>query len=355
MESTSTDLDHAKHNLSEKERLLHRRDALLESHGLESKKLSELLDKERAGRRADKIQHEQWQKSHQHTTRTMSSKEVRISELETARQTDRKKLATMEQQFKDQLLERNNLLLALWHRLASLCGTDWQHQNSLVDGHLPTIEVVSGMLTGFSKNLTAAIKTVEGLISGFRSRIRGIERDLMKDFQALEHNLDMRIKRLDRLESAVQVSRVSGAVSAAPEIAKLRGENRMLKAELGVLQKQDMHSRASRSDSRVSSDDRGGSGSRGPMPAGLIRHHSSSAVEVRSEKAPAPPPMQSQPIEPSQQRWIHRLRELERRLKAEREARLLDRSGARKRLDEERAAAEELRRALEREKVRSGQ
>ncbi|MCJ1400229.1 Anucleate primary sterigmata protein B [Xylographa trunciseda] len=355
LESTSTNLDSARHSLSEKERLLHRRDALLESHGLESKKLSELLDKERAGRRADKVQHEQWQKSHQYTSRTVSQKDTRITELEAARQLDRKKLATMEQEHKDQLLERNNLLLAVWHRLASICGKDWQHQNSLVSGHLPTVEVVSGMLPGFSKNLISAVKTVEGLMSGFRSRIRGIERDLMKDFQALEHNLDMRIKRLDRLESTVQLSRVSGAVSAAPEIAKLRGENRMLKAELGVLQKQDMHSRASRPDSKNSSSERGLSGSRGPLPAGLVRHHSSSAVEVRSGEGPETPQAYSQPIEPSQQRWIHRLKELERRLKAEREARLLDRSGARKRLEEERAAAEELRRELEREKVRWGQ
>ena len=60
----------------------------------------------------------------------------------------------------------------------------------------------------------------------------------------------------------------------------------------------------------------------------------------------------SQPIEPSQQRWVHRLKELERRLKAEREARLLDRSGARKRLEEGRAENEELKRELERERVR---
>jgi hypothetical protein len=32
------------------------------------------------------------------------------------------------------------------------------------------------------------------------------------------------------------------------------------------------------------------------------------------------------------EKWIHRLHELERRLKSEREGRLLDRSGARKRL-----------------------
>lgn len=53
-----------------------------------------------------------------------------------------------------------------------------------------------------------------------------------------------------------------------------------------------------------------------------------------------------------QDKWIHRLRELERRLKAEREARLLDRSGARKRLEERDAVNEELRMELERERMR---
>jgi hypothetical protein len=57
-------------------------------------------------------------------------------------------------------------------------------------------------------------------------------------------------------------------------------------------------------------------------------------------------------LQPREQRWIHKLKELERRLKAEREARLLDRSGARKRLEEERGENEELRRMLERERER---
>ena len=43
------------------------------------------------------------------------------------------------------------------------------------------------------------------------------------------------------------------------------------------------------------------------------------------------------------------MKELERRLKAEREARLLDRSGARKRLEEGQMENEELRRRLEKE------
>lgn len=48
------------------------------------------------------------------------------------------------------------------------------------------------------------------------------------------------------------------------------------------------------------------------------------------------------------------MKEMERRLKAEREARLLDRRGARQRLEEGRLQNEELKAALEREKRREG-
>ena len=357
-----------KNNLSERERLLRNRDALLESHGLESKKLSELLERERQGRRADKAQHDQWQRTHQHTSRTVTQKDTRITELETSRQADRKKLAALEQQFKDQLAERNNLLLTLWTRISTMCGSDWQHQNNLINNHLPTIEVVSSMLPSFSKTLLLAVKTVEGMILGFKGRVRTIERDLWKEYQSLEQNLESRIKKLDRLEATVQSQRVSGTFTAAPEIAKLRGENRLLKSELAVLQKQEMHARAS---SRSASNSISGHGhgsrdasDRAAPPPMLMRHHSTSVVETlerassslnqRSESAVAAALLpRSAPIEPSQQRWIHRLRELERRLKAEREARLLDRSAARKRLEEGLAENEALRMELERGKVRN--
>jgi hypothetical protein len=56
--------------------------------------------------------------------------------------------------------------------------------------------------------------------------------------------------------------------------------------------------------------------------------------------------------EAGEQRWIFRLRELERRLKAEREARLLDRNGARKRLEEGEKRNEELKAELERNRTK---
>ncbi|KAK4693710.1 hypothetical protein P7C71_g3742, partial [Lecanoromycetidae sp. Uapishka_2] len=245
LENTASELDNAQHNLSERDRLLKNRDSLLESHGLESKKLAELLDRERQGRRADKAQHEQWQKSHQHTSRTVSQKDIRITELESSQQSTRKKLSTLELQYKDQLSERNTLLLTLWSRVSSICGSDWQHQNSLVNNHLPTLEVLANgnMLPSFSRNILNAVKNVEGTVIAFQGRIRTIERELWTEYQSLEHTLDARIKKLDRLESTVQSHRISGTFTAAPEIAKLRGENRLLKSEIATLQKQEMHAR----------------------------------------------------------------------------------------------------------------
>ena len=330
----------------------------MESHGLESRKLADLLERERLARRADQAQHDQWQKTQVYTSRTVTQNESRIKELETSRSADRKKIAALEQQYKDDIGERNNLLLTLWNRLSTICGPDWQHQNTLVNGHLPSPDVVTNMLSTFSKNLLFALKTVEGVIGGLKGKVRCIERDLWKEYQNLEQNVDLRTKRLDRLESLVQSDHISGSNSTASDIAKLRGENRLLKAEIGALQKQEARDRASRTEQRQPSDNSSSSrntSSRASMSASLMRHHSSSAVEalVMNVENQAVP-MQSQPIEPSQQRWIHRLKELERRLKAEREARLVDRSGMRKKIEEGLLENHELRMELERQRVRSG-
>ena len=373
LESTMAELEAAHHDLSEKDRLLKNRDALLESHGLESRKLSDLLERERQGRRSDKVQHEQWQRTHQHTSRTVTQKDVRISELEGSRQADRKKISTLESQYKDQLADRNTLLLTLWSRVSALCGSEWKHQNSLINNHLPTLDVVANnsMLPSFSRTLLSAVTAVEGTVIAFQSRVRTIEREVWTEYQSLEHTLDARIKKLDRLESTVQSHRISGTFTAAPEIARLRGENRLLKSELSTLQKQEIHARQVSRAARGANND--GHDDLAAPPPHLARHHSSSAVEHLSNAAGSKSPMRrvsatqqetvrsrdnaqelSTPVEPSQQRWIHRLRELERRLKAEREARLLDRSGARKRLEEGQEENRQLRNELQREKTRNG-
>lgn len=338
---------------------------MLESHGLESKKLSDLLERERQGRRADKAQHEQWQRSHQHTTRTVSQKDTRIIELESSKQSDRKRFQALESQLKENFNERNNLLLTLWSRLSAICGRDWQHQNSLINGHVATLEVVASMLPAFSNTLLLAVKHIENIMHNFKTRVRTVERDLSKQYSSLENQLEERVKKLDQLENTVQSSRVQGTFSAAPEIAKLKGENRLLKSEIAVLQSnKEMRVRATSAHRSTGSRDLTPVSNGSAPPPTLARHHSSSAVEHlwqqrspgrNSSLAPLPIPERTATAgpEPNQSRWTHRLRELERRLKAEREARLLDRTGARKRLEEGMKENEDLRRELEREREKA--
>ncbi|KAL2019568.1 hypothetical protein VTK56DRAFT_9535 [Thermocarpiscus australiensis] len=239
LENTIRDLDATKASLVEKDRIIKQRDALLESHALESRKLAEMLDKERQAHRNVKHQFETFQKTHQHVTRTVSSQDARIMELEAAKAQDKKRLSQLETTFKEQLTERNNLLLILWTRLSALCGTDWAHDNSLINGRaLPSLESIATMLPGFSKNLLAAVKTIETMVGSFQSKIKSVEKDLWREYQTLEGILDQRTKKLDRLEAIVRNGIATGAlgaphslVEAQARLARLEDAYRQLKVE----------------------------------------------------------------------------------------------------------------------------
>lgn len=384
LETTALELESVRSRLDEKESLLRNRDALLESHGLESRKLSELLEKERQARRADKQSFEQSLKSHQQASKTITQNNSRITELENARGQDRKRFTALEQQFKDQLSERNALFLAIWKRLSAICGPDWAHSNSLINGNLPSQEVIGNILfwPGFSRNLLLAMKTVEGVISGFKTRIRTVDHDLAKQYQMLEHNFSTRVRKLERLEEAAKNLRSQqqgrGQSSSSPEMSKLKGENRLLKAELNLLQ---TNTRNHGSASAKAPGSRSPSqGSAADVERSLTRQNSTSGAEKpRSERGltrsstglPQPSHTSSSttltdnnnvgammqrpqggPFSGSEQKWLHRLHELEKRLKAEREGRVLDRNGARKRLEERDAENQSLRDQLQRERTR---
>jgi hypothetical protein len=243
-------------------------------------------------------------------------------------------------------------------------------------------------------------------MGSFRTRIREVERTLWKDFQNLERALELRTKRIDHLEKTMlalrhseeaqrvsldggtfgasrSASRASSRSAKDDHIVKLKNENKLLKAEVQVLRTTTSSSSGSRSGvpERASSQK--------TREVSLMRHYSSSAVEGLHDSPPPPlthvaidptvtvPGQSHIPIptasplrrvsqqitsrdsqgnmttnailQPKEQRWVLRLKELEKKLKAEREARSLDRSGARKRIEQSEAEKEELRLRLERE------
>lgn len=456
-ETVSIDLESTRRRLDEQQAIMTSRDQLLETNSHEYRRLQDALEKERQSRKQDKHSFEQTLKSQQQATRAMTANSSRINELEQARSSDRKRLAQVENQLKEQLAERNQVLLNLWKKLSSLCGPDWAHNNSLINGNLPSQEVIGNMLfwPGFNRNIQLAVRQVEGTITSFKDRIKKVERDLYREYRSLEHTLELRTKKLERIEESWErmkakqadyenqtrlTSAGSSRTGLTNEFNKVKGENRLLKAELQLFhqQQQQRHStRHNRPESRLSVRSGGAFSGDGPVSIDgtvglpprtssarrtskgmLERHHTTNVVEhlasvnqegemysPRSnsissrnsgyvisndrererglmipagpfnapangnfslpprEQAPMPPALANNnsgsdlatygQTGPGQEKWIHRLRELERRLKAEREARLLDRTGMRKRLEERDAVNEELRMELERERVRN--
>ncbi|RMY41375.1 hypothetical protein D0866_00627 [Hortaea werneckii] len=419
-ESTANSLDRAKMDLADKDRLLRHRDGLLESTSLESRRLSDLLDKERSSRRHDLEQFERASRGQASQMREIAQHQSRVLELETAYSQDKRKMAALEQQYRDQLSERNNLLLALWNRLSTLCGTEWAQTNSMIDGKVPSHpDVIQRNIPGFNKIIISAVQRIESVIGNFKVRVREVEKVVWKDYQTLHQNLDFRIQRMEGLERAVRDTQraiqeqeaivkmqeardrptpgrsgSSKSVKASEEVARLKQRNKVLEAELkfhkqhpSALAQQMINNQNAPTTGehirRVSSGGGASAASVGKsqgspaqkLMSSLLRGHSSSAVEQMpphqrggsvdegrdlhpgygdgARQSSGPIQLQTPtPAQPSEQRWVHRLKELERRLKAEREARLLDRKGARQRLEEGRLENEELKQMLEREKGR---
>lgn len=407
LDNTSRELDATKASLMEKERIIKQRDGLLESHSLESRKLAEQLEKERQAHRNTKHQYETFQKTHQHVTRTVTSQDSRIVELENAKAQDKRRILQLEASFKDQLTERNNLLLQLWTRLSSLCGTDWAHDNSLINGRaLPSLETVTTMLPGFSKNLLAAVRTIERMMAGFHGKIKDVEQNLWAEYQTLEGHLDERTKRLNRLEAVVRngvaTGALGGAGEAATRMARLEEAYRQLKVENHTLRTAaEVRARSAYSTSGDANDDldpagggspspsvptgprdksRSSASSRLPNPSSASRASSSRGVgglgvpgrpttsRAASSHGSAGAGLAAddlalaEPVEEGQtqqnpgadNRWMLRLRDLEYKMKAEREARVMDRGEAQRRLRGYEDENARLREQLERERKRAG-
>lgn len=91
------------------------------------------------------------------------------------------------------------------------------------------------MLPGFSKNLLAAARTIETFVGDFRTRVRAVEKDLWKEYQTFESNLEIRVKRLDHLETMARSGIPGVNTDSNRELDKLKEINLTLKAKISTL------------------------------------------------------------------------------------------------------------------------
>jgi Micro-tubular organiser Mto1 C-term Mto2-binding region len=215
------------------------------------------------------------------------------------------------------------------------------------------------MLPGFSKNLMAAVKMIETMIGGFQSRIKGVERDLWREYQALENNLEVRTKKLERLETMVRNGIATGSLGShevMARMARMEDAYRQLKVENTTLRTaNDVRTRAAYSatgdpNATVGAGIAGGSpspsiptgprdrersrrgGGSSSRTATMTRSSSTQGVTSMSSGAALDVALAERDPPATDNKWMFRLRDLESKLKTEREGRNQDRSAARQRL-----------------------
>ena len=380
LDQTRTDLEQIQGSLEEKHQRLQDHIMLLESSEAERNRVSNMLEQERQIRQQHQKELER--------ARSHPASSNRLLELERLHQNDQHRLMSFQQSYEEQLSERTKQLYDHWVRLVTVCGSGWlENFKNSVNPQVPTLESVSQDPKSVDTPFSMAIDNLSQTLSSFRTRIRSTEKDLSKDLEVLSSDLDHRSKRIDKLEQSLTNQGVNSTgfpEPASADIDRLKDENKLLRRELKVLKQgafalpglpspQHELDTAAHEAALIERQREGlgpaASGGhsrrhhRGPSEddaAALQRHHSTAGIisaestntELSSSSTVPVANGHHPSLAPSEQRWILRLKELERRLKAEREGRLLDRSGARKRLEERDNQIGGLKKELEMEKER---
>jgi len=359
--------------LSEKDRLIKDRDALLEISGLESRRLADSLDKERQARKHD-------QNDFERTRKSSGTPDKRLAEVEKARNDEKKRFAIIEHRLSTQLHDTNNLLVSLWTELTKLCGKDWQERHA---SNRPSIDSITADPAAFENNMHSALSAISSNYVTLRNRIRATEQDLLKSFSVLSRTLDSRTQRIETLERTFTEharDATNTQEEALGELYRLEDENKALRDELSQAKTAAAKSAPSLRPNSSMSRSTSSQSTSGPQ----VRSTSSAATLTRrSDSSTSTPTLRhsvdgavantitahpdaptaaaavafsrpSSSLATADQRWVLRLREMEARLRKEREGRLLDREGARKRLEEGRREIGALKDELVREKDRGG-
>ncbi|KAG8824819.1 hypothetical protein FRC19_000994 [Serendipita sp. 401] len=125
----------------------------------------------------------------------VSTLRAKVSDLETRLNKDQRSQVSLEHQYRDQLTERNTLLLTVYQYLDRILGVD------------KTAKAETKPFTNFAvfhDNLISRLKAVTNIQGDFEKRCKESETKFMDRLADVKKQLDFRWKQLDRFESSVK-------------------------------------------------------------------------------------------------------------------------------------------------------
>ncbi|KAH7317493.1 hypothetical protein B0J17DRAFT_724337 [Rhizoctonia solani] len=270
-----------------------------------------------------------------------ASYKVRITELETRLSKDQRAHTTAEAQFREQITERNTLLLTICKYVDQVLGEDKKRSG---DGKPFTNFSV------FHDRILERLRSLTMINTEFTKRSKELEAKLMGKIQDLNKSLESRMKGLDKFE--VSLKTISEARQGwRKKLIVKEGELDALRAhndELGIQLRQ---LRRSSSGEGVQANTEIKSLLARVQNAERRLQNAQNQLAAAEEKFT----QQSERNSNSELRWEARVKEYEARVKAAEEKVKRERQGAKERTIELENAIRTLERQLERERKRSAQ
>ncbi|SCV70616.1 BQ2448_3378 [Microbotryum intermedium] len=318
------ELQLAKEDLEDKTASSRAKDMTLATLQSENKDLSKDLADQRQARLGLTDKHNAASRTLRDTQLELSAARDRLRVVEDQLSTDHRQLSRTENQYRDQLTERNTLLLTVHQYMDKIVGGS-QRKSGQADPKPFTNFVI------FHDSLISRLKSVNQLQASFDRRAREIETKFSDHFAALKRQHESRLKQLDRFEAAIKTATETQRQwrhrvhSKQAEVDAARAEVQNLQTQLSTL-------RSSASSSPSSPGMTSELSTLTKRAATAERRLAATQAQLRNAEDKLGDAREKVAV--AEGKWEARLREMEARLRAAEEKVKRERQGAKERVAE---------------------
>ncbi|PLW44874.1 hypothetical protein PCANC_10784 [Puccinia coronata f. sp. avenae] len=165
----------------------------------------ELADKLEGIKRARDSLNEKYEeqtKNLRETQNDLSVTKNRLQSLEDELASDHLQLNKYENQYKDQISERNTLLLTIYQYIDKLLNSGSTHRRISSANDVKPFSNFSV----FHESIINRLKSLGAMQSGFDTKIKDVEKKLEKQYTSLKRQHDSRMRQLDQFETTIKAA-----------------------------------------------------------------------------------------------------------------------------------------------------
>ena len=242
LERAQDDLLRAKKDVEEKERKIREKEEMIDSLHAEKLQLKSQLAAQTQAKLNVSEKLDSVQATLKGSENEITSARARIHDLEGRLAKDQRELLSSENQYRDQLTERNTLLLTIYQYMDKILGVD----KTPVSGHTFSLRLLTPMKKGgqaetkpftnfsvFHDNLISRLKALSQIQLDFDKRFKEAEARFTEKITDIKKQFDQRWRQLDKFEASLKTYAETKAQWRRKVSAK-EGEIEALKACLIV-------------------------------------------------------------------------------------------------------------------------